>query len=313
MVKKILAIQGSSLKKININTDTSFFLGLEAQNRNYEIFYYNPNDLLIENGNIQATGYYLKLYLDQNNYYKYTSDKTKVELKNFSYVFLRQDPPFNMNYITSTYILDLLPETTRIINNPTAVRNATEKLFTFNFKEFMPPTIVTKNLHEIENFLNNFDDIITKPLYGNGGVGIHRFNKQNFNPDDLKQYLDLPIMAQKYIKEINQGDRRLILIDGEYCGSVARIPKDGDIKANFHAGGKAKKTDLVFRDREIIETVGPQLAKNNLFFVGIDIIGDYLTEVNVTSPTGIKQINTLNNVNLEKVFWDKLEAKYKLV
>ena len=312
-MKNQIAIQMDNIETIDYEFDTSFLIGYEAQNRNYEIFYYNPKDLLIENGNIQATGYYLKLNLDQNNYFKFTSNKTKVELKNFSYIFLRQDPPFNMNYITSTYILDLLPKTTRVVNDPTAVRNATEKLFTFNFKEFMPPTIVTKNLHEIENFLNKFGDIITKPLYGNGGEGIHRFDKNNFDPATIEQYLHLPIMVQKYINEIDQGDRRLIIIDGEYYGSVARIPKDGDVKANFHAGGIPSKTGLVFRDKEIIETIGPQLKKNNLFFVGIDIIGDYLTEVNVTSPTGIKQINMLNNVNLEKVFWDKLEAKYKLV
>ena len=312
-MKNQIAIQMDNIETIDYEFDTTFLIGYEAQNRNYKIFYYNPNDLIIENGNIQATGYYLKLNLDQNNYYKYTSKKTKVELKNFSYIFLRQDPPFDMNYITSTYILDLLPKTTRVINNPTAVRNATEKLYTFNFKEFMPPTIVTNNLYEIENFLNNFGDIITKPLYGNGGEGIHKFNKNNFEASIIEQYLHLPIMVQKYINEIDEGDRRLIIIDGEYCGSVARIPKDGDIKANFHAGGIPSKTGLVFRDQKIIETVGPMLRKNNLFFVGIDIIGDYLTEVNVTSPTGIKQINMLNNVNLEKVFWDKLEAKYKLV
>ncbi len=312
-MKNQVAIQMDNIETIDYEFDTSFLIGYEAQNRNYEIFYYNPNDLIIENGSIKASGYYLNLNLDQNNYYKYTSNKTKVELKNFSYIFLRQDPPFNMNYITSTYILDLLPETTRVINNPTAVRNATEKLFTFNFQEFMPPTIVTKNLNEIEQFLNNFGDIITKPLYGNGGEGIHRFNKNNFDTVTIEQYLHLPIMVQKYINEIDQGDRRLIIIDGEYCGSVARIPKDGDLKANFHAGGIPRKTGLVFRDKKIIEAVGPLLKENNLFFVGIDIIGDYLTEVNVTSPTGIKQINMLNDVNLEKVFWDKLEAKYKLV
>ena len=312
-MQKQIAIQMDNIETIDFEFDTSFLIGYEAQERNYKIFYYNPNDLIIQNGDVQANGQYVKLNLDENNYFEYVSKRITVDLKNFNFIFLRQDPPFNMNYITSTYILDLIPDSTKVINNPTAVRNATEKLFTFNFKKFMPPTIVTNNINEIENFLENIGEIITKPLYGNGGVGIHRFDKQNFNPDDLKQYLDLPIMVQKYIKEINQGDRRLILIDGEYCGSVARIPKDGDIKANFHAGGKAKKTDLVFRDREIIETVGPQLAKNNLFFVGIDIIGDYLTEINVTSPTGIKQINTLNNVNLEKLFWDKLEAKYKLV
>ena len=312
-MQKQIAIQMDNIETIDFEFDTSFLIGYEAQQRNYKIFYYNPNDLIIQNGDVQASGQYVKLKLDENSYFDYISKRITVDLKNFNFIFLRQDPPFNMNYITSTYILDLLPDSTKVINNPTSVRNATEKLFTFNFKKFMPPTIVTNNINEIENFLDKIGEIITKPLYGNGGVGIHRFNKQNFNPDDLKQYLDLPIMAQKYIKEINQGDRRLILIDGEYCGSVARIPKDGDIKANFHAGGKAKKTDLVFRDREIIESIGPQLAKNNLFFVGIDIIGDYLTEINVTSPTGIKQINTLNNINLEKLFWDKLEAKYKLV
>ena len=312
-MKKQVAIQMDNIETIDYEFDSSFLIVYEAQKRNYKIFYYSPNELIIKNGNVQASGYYLELNLDQNNYFKYTSEKTTVDLKNFNFIFLRQDPPFDMNYITSTYILDLLPDTTKIINNPTAVRNATEKLFTFNFKKFMPPTIVTKNIHDIEQFLDNTDEIITKPLYGNGGIGIHRFNKQNFNSDILKQYLDLPIMIQKYITEIDQGDRRLILINGEYCGSVARIPKDGNIKANFHAGGVPSKTDLVFRDKEIIDVVGPELKKNDLFFVGIDIIGDYLTEVNVTSPTGIKQINKLNNVSLEKVFWDKLEAKYKLV
>ncbi len=308
-----IAIQMDNIESIDYDFDTSFLIGYEAQLRNYKIFYYNPNNLIINNGTVQATGYYLKLNLDQNNFFKYTSDKITVDLENFNFIFLRQDPPFDMNYITSTYILDLLPNKTKVINNPTAVRNATEKLFTFNFKEFMPSTIVTNNIYEIEKFLDKAGEIITKPLYGNGGVGIHRFNKNSFNPEIIKQYLGLPIMAQKYIKEITQGDRRLIIINGDYCGSVARLPKDGEIKANFHAGGIPHKTDLVFRDKEIIDVVGPQLRENNLFFVGIDIIGDYLTEINVTSPTGFKQINTLNNINLEKVFWDKLEAKYKLV
>tara|TARA_Y100001935_G_scaffold90510_2_gene75143 strand:+ start:47 stop:985 length:939 start_codon:yes stop_codon:yes gene_type:complete len=308
-----IAIQMDKIESIDFEFDTSFLIGYEAQQRNYKIFYYNPSDLIINNGNVQANGYYLELNSDKNNYFKYTSEKIIVDLENFDFIFLRQDPPFDINYITTTYILDLLPNTTKVVNNPTAVRNATEKLFTFNFKEFMPPTIVTKNVLDIHKFLDNFDQIITKPLYGNGGVGIHRFSKNNFDPDILKQYLHLPIMVQKYINEIDQGDRRLIFIDGEYCGSVARIPKEGNIKANFHAGGIPSKTDLVFRDKEIVATVGPQLINKNLFFVGIDIIGDYLTEVNVTSPTGIKQINQLNSVNLEKVFWDKLEAKYKLV
>ena len=165
----------------------------------------------------------------------------------------------------------------------------------------------------IEEFLDKEEDIITKPLYGNGGEGIHRFDKSNFNSKILEEYLHLPIMVQKFINEIEHGDRRIVFFDGEYFGSVARIPQEGNLKANFHAGGKASKTDLVYRDKEIIENLGPKLKEHNLFFVGIDIIGNYLTEINVTSPTGLKQINALNNVKLEKDFWDKLEAKYKLV
>ena len=312
-MQKQIAIQMDSIELIDYNFDTSFLIAYEAQLRNYKIFYYNPSDLIIKNGNVQATGYYLKLNLDQNDYFKYTSDKITLDLKNFNFVFLRQDPPFDMNYITSTYILDFLPYETKVINNPTAVRNATEKLYTFNFKEFMPPTLVTKDLKIIEEFLDKEEDIITKPLYGNGGEGIHRFDKSNFNFKILEEYLHLPIMVQKFINEINDGDRRVVFFDGEYYGSVARIPQEDNVKANFHAGGKAVKTGLVYRDKEIIEILGPKLKEHNLFFVGIDIIGNYLTEINVTSPTGLKQINALNNVNLEKDFWDKLEAKYKLV
>ena len=312
-MKKSVAIQMDSIEKIDYEFDTSFLIGYEAQERGYEIFYYNPKDLFINENIIQASGYFLELFLDENNYFKFKSEKIITKLENFQFIFLRQDPPFDMNYITSTYILDLLPSSTIVVNNPTAVRNSTEKLFTFNFKEFMPPTLVTKDLKIIEEFLNKEEDIITKPLYGNGGEGIHRFNKNNFNSETLQQYLHLPIMVQKFINEIEDGDRRIIFFDGEYHGSVARIPQDGNLKANFHAGGKARKTDLVYRDNEIVEILGPKIKEYNLFFVGIDVIGNYLTEINVTSPTGLKQINALNNVNLEKDFWDKLEAKYKLV
>ncbi len=312
-MKKSIAIQMDDISEIDYEFDSSFLIGYEAQLRDYDIFYYNPNDLYIIENNIQASGYFIELALDKNNYFKFKSKKIFVKLEKFQFIFLRQDPPFDMSYITSTYILDLLPASTIVVNNPTAVRNSTEKLFTFKFREFMPPTLVTKDLKIIEDFLIKEEDIITKPLYGNGGEGIHRFNKNNFNNKIIQQYLHLPIMVQKFIKEIDDGDRRIIFFDGEYHGSVARIPQLGNLKANFHAGGKAYKTDLVYRDREIIETLGPELKKHNLFFVGIDVIGNYLTEINVTSPTGLKQINALNNVKLEKDFWDKLEAKYKLV
>ena len=302
------------IKSIDYAFDSSFMIGLEAQNRNYELFYYHPNDLFLDDGIVKGRGFFIELYDKKDDYVKFLSDKTEVNLNDFKFIFLRQDPPFNMHYITSTYLLDCLSENTIVINNPTVVRNCAEKIFPFKFKEFMPPTIISQNIDNITNFLTTHNDIITKPLYGNGGEGIHRSNNGYLEGIDVtNKYLEIPIMAQKYIPEISKGDRRIIFFDGEYVGSVARIAPQGSIKANFHAGGTAEKTGLVFRDQEIVDILGKEFKKLNLFFVGIDVIGDYLTEINVTSPTGIKQINKLNNVNLERVFWDKLEAKYKLV
>ena len=313
-MKNKIAIQMDDIKKIDYAFDSSFMIGLEGQKRNYELFYYHPNDLFILEGIIKASGFFIKLYEQENAHVKFLTDKTEVNLNDFKFIFLRQDPPFNMHYITSTYILDCLPKNTFVINNPTSVRNCAEKILPFKFKEFMPPTLITQNINDIKNFLITHKDIITKPLYGNGGEGIHRSNQGYLEGVNLSSlYLEIPILAQKYIPEISKGDRRIIFFDGEYVGSVARIPPKGSIKANFHAGGTAEKTGLVFRDQQIVNILGKELKKLNLFFVGIDVIGDYLTEINVTSPTGIKQINKLNNVNLERVFWDKLEAKYNLV
>ena len=313
-MKNKIAIQMDDIKTIDYAYDSSFMIGLEGQKRNYELFYYHPNDLFLDEGVIKANGFFIELYDQEKNYFKFLSDKTEIRLEEFRFIFLRQDPPFNMHYITSTYLLDCLPKNTVVINNPTAVRNSAEKILPFKFKEFMPPSIISQRVDDIKSFLTILKDIITKPLYGNGGVGIHR-SKEDYleGIDNSSEYLEMPIMAQRYIPEISEGDRRIILFDGEYVGSVARIPSQGSIKANFHAGGSANKTGLVFRDQQIIETLGKELKKLDLFFVGIDIIGDYLTEINVTSPTGIKQINKLNNVKLEQVFWDKLEAKYKIV
>ena len=313
-MRKKIAIQMDDIRSIDYSFDSSIMIGLEAQNRSYKLFYYHPNDLFVDSGTLKANGFYLELFEEDKNFFKFLSDKIEVDLEEFSFIFLRQDPPFNMHYITSTYLLDCLPKNTIVINNPTAVRNCAEKILPFKFKEFMPPTIVSQKVDNIKNFLAIHKDIITKPLYGNGGEGIHRSKGENLKGlDTTSEYFELPIMAQKYIPEIVDGDRRIIFIDGEYVGSVARIPSEGSIKANFHAGGVPKKTQLVYRDKEIVEAIGKELKKLDLFFVGIDIIGNYLTEINVTSPTGIKQINNLNNVKLEQVFWDKLEAKYKIV
>ena len=313
-MKNKIAIQMDDIKTIDFDFDSSFIIGLEGQRRNYDLFYYHPDDLFIDQGEVKAKGFFLELFDQKINYFKFLSDKIEVKLKDFKFIFLRQDPPFNMHYITTTYILDCLPKSTIVINNPSSVRNAAEKILPFRFKEFMPPTLISQNVDEIKNFSKVHKDIITKPLYGNGGEGIHRSQDSLLEGIDIKgDYIEMPIMAQKYIPEISEGDRRIIFFDGDYVGSVARIPSEGSIKANFHAGGSAKKTGLVFRDQQIIEVLGKELKKLDLFFVGIDIIGNFLTEINVTSPTGIKQINKLNNIKLEQVFWDKLEAKYKIV
>ncbi len=313
-MKNKIAIQMDDIKTIDYKSDSTFIIGIEGQRRNYKLFYYHPNDLFIDRGIVKASGFFIELIDQKKNYYKFLSDKLSVKLEEFKFIFLRQDPPFNMHYITSTFLLDFLPKSTIVVNNPKAVRNSAEKILPFKFKEFMPPTLISQKTEEIKNFFKIHKDIITKPLYGNGGEGINRSHNNNIEGIDLdSDYFEMPIMAQKYIPEICEGDRRIIFFDGEYVGSVARIPLEGNIKANFHAGGIAKKTGLVFRDQQIIEKIGKELKKLDLFFVGIDIIGDYLTEINVTSPTGIKQINKLNNTKLEEVFWDKLEAKYKIV
>ena len=315
-MKNKIAIQMDNIENIDFEFDTYFMIILEAQNRNYEIFYYNPHDLFYDDGVVKASGFYIKLIDNEKNYFEYLTKKFIVNLNIFDFLFIRQDPPFNMNYITATYLLEFLNDSTIVINNPTSVRNFSEKIFPFKFKEYMAPTIISHDVDIIKEFLNKHKDIITKPLYGNGGEGIFRSTiKQSkltgINID--KKILQEPIIAQKYIPEIKDGDRRIILIDGEYAGSVARIPQENNIKANFHAGGKAMKTSLIRRDNDICLSLKQILKDEELFFVGIDIIGDYLTEINVTSPTGIKQINALNNTNIEKIFWDKLESKYNIV
>ena len=302
------------IENIDLNFDTSFLLIMEAQKRGYDIFYYNPIDLEYDNNVLKAWGFFINVFDKNDSHFKYISEeKELINLSDMDVILIRQDPPFDMNYITSTYLLEQLPSSTVILNNPISIRNSAEKIYPIKFQKYMPPTIITQNIETIKKFLEENKDIVTKPLYGNGGEGIFRSKIEDLRLqgiDENKNLLNEPIMAQKYIPEIIEGDRRIILIDGEYVGSVARIPQDNNLKANFHAGGKPRRTDLVYRDKEICDALSNDLKKKNLFLVGIDIIGNYLTEINVTSPTGLKQINKLNNVKLEKIYWDKLEQKY---
>ena len=307
-----IAVQMDPLERINPKEDSTFVIVKEAQDRGYKTFHYLPKDISLNNNIITARGFYFKIINSNKKFFK--KEKTKlVNLNDFHCVLVRQDPPFNMEYITATYFLEMLNKKVIVINNPSEIRNNPEKLSIFKFKNIIPPTLISENLNEIEDFIKKNLFTILKPMYGNGGEGIEKVKKGSLENKKIiqkmiKKYKGA-IISQKFIKEICKGDRRIILLDGDYVGSVARIPKKGSIKANFHAGGSAKKTGLVFQDKKICKILKPYLKNKGLFFTGIDVIGNYLTEINVTSPTGMQEINNLNSVRLEKIFWDKLEKK----
>ena len=309
-----IAIQMDPLESINIKADSTYILALEAQKRGYRLFHYLPENLIYENGRVSALGNVFKLFPNKKIFFK-KSKIQKIFLDDYDVVLVRQDPPFNMSYITATYLLEMVSGKTLILNNPKSIRDNPEKLSMFNFKNIIPPTLISKNLEQCFNFKKKYKKKIIKPLYGNGGEGISKL--EGINALLKRKILKLisrykqPIVIQKYLKEIKEGDRRIILIDGEYVGSVARIPKKGSVTANFHTGGSAKKVGLVRRDKKICSILKPFLKKKKLFFTGIDVIGNYLTEINVTSPTGIQEINKLNRVKLEEFFWDRVEKKLR--
>ena len=302
------------LESINIKSDSTYILALEAQKRGHRLFHYLPENLIYENGRVSALGNAFKLFPNKKIFFK-KSKTQKIFLDDCDVVLVRQDPPFNMSYITATYLLEMVSDKTLILNDPKSIRDNPEKLSMFNFKNIIPPTLISKNIEQCFNFQKKYKKTIIKPLYGNGGEGILKLEGTN---DLLKRKIlklisryKQPIVIQKYLKEIKEGDRRIILIDGEYVGSVARIPKKGSVTANFHTGGSAKKVGLVRRDKKICSILKPFLKKKKLFFTGIDVIGNYLTEINVTSPTGIQEINKLNRVKLEEFFWDRVEKKLR--
>jgi glutathione synthase len=309
-----IAIQMDPLESINIKTDSTYILALEAQKRGYRIFHYLPENLIYENGRVSALGNVFKLFPNKKTFFK-KSKTQKIFLDDYDVVLVRQDPPFNMSYITATYLLEMVSEKTLILNDPKSIRDNPEKLSMFNFTNIIPPTLISKNIEQCFNFQKKYKKTIIKPLYGNGGEGISRL--EGANALLKRKILKLisrykqPIVIQKYLKEIKEGDRRIVLIDGEYAGSVARIPKKGSVTANFHTGGTAKKVGLVRRDKKICNILKPFLKKKKLFFTGVDVIGNYLTEINVTSPTGIQEINKLNGVRLEEFFWDRVEKKLR--
>ena len=309
-----IAIQMDPLESINIKSDSTYILALEAQKRGYRLFHYLPENLIYENGRVSALGNVFKLFPNKKIFFKKYQTQ-KIFLDDYDVILVRQDPPFNMSYITATYLLEKVSNKTLILNNPKSIRDNPEKLSMFNFKSVIPPTLISKNIEQCFNFQKKYKKTIIKPLYGNGGEGISKL--EGINVVLKRKILKLinkykqPIVMQKDLSEIKEGDRRIILMDGEYVGSVARIPKKGSVTANFHTGGTAKKVGLIRRDKKICNILKPFLKKNKLFFTGIDIIGNYLTEINVTSPTGIQEINRLNGARLEKFFWDRVEKKLR--
>ena len=305
-----VGIQMDPIEKIDIKVDSTFMLAMEAQRRGHQLFYYLPSDLAFLNGELYAGLRPLSVQRDKNNYFS-AGEIEETKLSKMDVVLMRQDPPFDMAYITATHFLEHIHPETLVVNDPAQVRNAPEKLLVTHFDGVLPSTLITSNKRHINAFREEHKDIIVKPLYGNGGADVFHIGPTDENMGALlemfaEKYRE-PIIVQKYLPEVRQGDKRIILVDGVPAGGVSRIPASGDARANFHAGGVAKKTSLTMREQEICEIIGPTLKERGLIFVGIDVIGDYLTEINVTSPTGIQEINALDDIQIEKLIWDAIE------
>ncbi|MCB9958676.1 MAG: glutathione synthase [Rhodospirillaceae bacterium] len=307
-----VAIQMDPVETIKIDADSTFAMALEAQARGHGLFHYLPTDLVYRDGKVLA---HARPLVVRNQWGDHASlgDAMLLDLATVDVVLLRQDPPFDMAYITTTHLLDLIHPQTLVVNDPTSVRNAPEKLYTLAFRQFMPPTLITALRDEIDRFRREYGDIIIKPLYGNGGAGVFRLRPDDQNLGSLLEFFQErsrePVMVQRYVPEIRDGDKRIILVDGQPVGGVSRLAAEGEVRANFHAGGRPQATSLTDRELEICAAIGPELKARGLIFVGIDVIGDYLTEINVTSPTGIHEINRLDGVRIEQVIWDAIEAR----
>jgi glutathione synthase len=310
----VVAIQMDPIASVNIDADSTFVLALEAQARGHALYHYLPQHLSLKDGRVTARGQRLEVRRERGRHHTLGPLET-IELAAADVILMRQDPPFDMGYITATHILEHLSKTTLVVNDPVSVRNSPEKLFATHFPGLMPPTLVTSDRDEIVAFRREHGEIILKPLFGNGGAGVFHLRPED---DNLNALLEMfatfyrePIMVQRYVPAVRQGDKRIILIDGEAAGAVLRVPPEGEARANLHVGGQALKTELTRREREICAALGPVLKDQGLIFVGIDVIGDYLTEINVTSPTGIQEINRLDGKQLEKQVWDAIEARLR--
>ena len=309
MINKIVAIQGNHPSELNPKSDTSIFLAVEAQNRNCKIFYYEPKDLSIINDKVLAKGYYIKFTYINKNFFKITSKQT-LDLSKCKYLLIRQDPPFNMEYISTTYILDKIKDKVKIVNNPTSIRNISEKLYSTSFQKFMPNTIFTKDINEVNKFFIKNKKIIIKPIHGFSGNDIHLIEKK-INKKLILNFIKKHghIMCQKFLPKIKFGDKRVFLINGKICGAISRVPKKGSFLSNMSKGAIPIATKLSKIETKISNLIAKDLKKNDIYFSGIDFIDQKLNgDINVTSPTGLKTFYDLTNINLAKNFWKGLEA-----
>tara|TARA_B100000674_G_C37917830_1_gene951817 strand:+ start:869 stop:1807 length:939 start_codon:yes stop_codon:yes gene_type:complete len=309
-----IAFQMDPIEYVDINADSTFRLAEEAQNRGYDLYVYTPDDLTFNRGKIAAKVRSISLKRKIGDHVIFGTVEL-VDLCEFSVIWLRQDPPFDMGYITNTHLLDLVTKKTLIVNNPFWVRNLPEKLLVLEFPDLIPETVISRDLEEIKEFKREFKDIIVKPLYGNGGAGIFRLKEDDKNLTSLHELFSNissePLIAQAFLPDVKNGDKRIILVDGKPVGAINRVPKVGEIRSNMHVGGKAQPAKLSQRDREICSVIGPTLKSKGQVFVGIDVIGEYLTEINVTSPTGIQELERFDKINIAEMIWNAVEKKLK--
>ena len=308
MTNKIVAIQGNNPSKLNPVTDTSVFLAHEIQNKNYKIFYYDPKDLSIINSKVIAAGCFIEFNYKNKKFFKILK-KQKLDLTKCKFILIRQDPPFNLEYISATYILDTIKDKVKILNNPTSIRNVSEKLYSVKFQKYMPNTIFTQNIDEIKNFFKKHKKVILKPIHSYSGNDIHLLTSYNIKL--IKKFIKQHdhIMCQKFIPKISEGDKRVFLINGKICGAISRVPKKGSFLSNMSKGAKPINIKLTKIENKISKLIAKDLKKQNIFFAGIDFIDQKLNgDINVTSPTGLKTLYDLSGINLAKTFWRELKA-----
>jgi glutathione synthase len=307
-----VAVQMDPIERINISGDSTFALLLEAQRRNHEISYYTPDRLALRGARLFAAVQALHVRDKEGDHFS-LGGPASVSLDEFDVVLLRQDPPFDLAYITTTYLLERLHPRTLVVNEPSAVRNAPEKMLVMEFPDLMPPTLITRDLAEIKAFRAEHGDIVMKPLYGKGGEAVFHLGREDLNFGSLYDLFTVTFreqwVVQKFLPAVKNGDKRIILVDGEFAGAVNRIPAPDDLRSNMVRGGTPIKTDLTDRERTICEVIGPPLRERGLLFAGIDVIDGYLTEINVTSPTGIRAVKNLGGPDIAVMIWDRIEAK----